>query len=96
MGLGVVEEFRHERMVFQGLLNDAPLHAATAPMYQTNAAKTCVVCIEYVLFSDGWNVSRCERMQVQRVRDGNPNGLVIPHFVIRQRTFMSVAFGSGQ
>ena len=56
-------------MVFEHLLNDAPLDAFAASMNQSHFAKTGFVRRGHVLGDDRCDVARREGMQVERVFD---------------------------
>jgi hypothetical protein len=58
-------------MPIERLLHDAALHAFAAPVNQTDLAKTRGVRRGDVLVDDRWDVTREERVEVDRGLDGD-------------------------
>lgn len=84
----IVKKLQHERVTFQRLLHDAALYADAAAVDEAHFAESCRMRFVHVVLDDRWNVSRGERVQVERVFDGDPErsvlrgveGVLILHF----------------
>lgn len=74
-----VEKLQHERMAFQGLLDDTALHAYTPAVNEPHLPEPRGVCVVQILFHDGRDVCRGEGMKVEGPFDGNPEGVLILH-----------------
>ena len=69
MGRRIVKKFQHQRMPLEYLLDDTALHSAAAAVYETHFGKPGGVRLVNVLFDDGRNVLRSERMEVEGALD---------------------------
>jgi hypothetical protein len=67
-----VPEFHHERVALERLLHDPALDALAAAVNEAHFAQSRLVGGVHVLFDDGRDVARGERVQVDRVLDGDP------------------------
>jgi len=78
MRLGGIPELDDERVAFEGLLNDAALHAAAAAVNQAYLAQTSFRRRVDVLLHHRFNVARSKGVKVQRVfdRDMDAQGLL--------------------
>ena len=66
-----VPEFHDERMVLERVLNDAALHPFAASMNQSHFAQARFVRGRDVLLDDRRDVTWRERVEIDRVFDGN-------------------------
>jgi len=67
VAFGSIVELDDERMPLEGGLHDAALDAATAPVDETHLAQTRLVSGVHVLFDNGLDVARMERVKIDRV-----------------------------
>jgi hypothetical protein len=74
MRRSVIEKLRHEGMPFERLLDDAALNAHAPAMDEPHVAQTSGVCFIQILFDDGRDVPRGERVKIENTADGNPQG----------------------
>jgi len=68
---GVVPELLHERVPIERSLYDAPLHAASAPVHETDFTQPGGRRRVQVLLDDRRNVAGCERVKIDFGVDGN-------------------------
>jgi len=66
-----VPEFHDERKVLQRVLNDAALHAFAAPVNESHFTQARFVRGGDVLLDDRRDVTRRERVEIDRVFDGD-------------------------
>ncbi len=59
-------------MLFEQLVNDAPLNAPAATVYEPDFAQANGVGLDDVLFNYRWDVAGRERVEVQHALDWNP------------------------
>ena len=79
MGRGIVKKFQHQWMPLEYLLDDTALHSAAAAVYETHFGEPGGVRFVDVLFDDGRNVSRSERMEVKGPLDRDAERVLILH-----------------
>ena len=71
MCLRRVPEFHDERMLLERVLDDAALHAFTASVNQAHFAQTRLMRGADVLLDDRRNITRRERVEIDRAFDGD-------------------------
>ena len=71
MRRGVVPELLHERVMVEGRLDDASLHAASAAMHQPHFLEPGDGGGIHIFFNDRRNIARRERVQVDLRLDWN-------------------------
>jgi len=71
MCLRRVPEFDDERMLLERVLDDAALHAFPASVNQAHFAQTRLMRGVDVLLDDRRNITRRERVEIDRVFDGD-------------------------
>ena len=71
MRLRRVPEFHDERVVLERVLDDATLHAFAASVNQPHLTQARFMRSADVLLDDRRDVSRRERVEIDRVFDGN-------------------------
>ena len=72
----IVEEFDHEGMLFQNLLDNAALNTATAAMDHAHLVKACRMSLENVFLDDRRDVARGEGVKIERPFDWYPQRIV--------------------
>lgn len=75
----IVEKFHHQGVPLEHVLDDPPLDAGAASMDDADLSEPCRVCFVQVLFDDRRDVSRGERMKIERSFDGNAEWVLILH-----------------
>ena len=76
MCLSRVPEFFDERMGFEHPMNGCTLYAYSTSVNEPHFVQPCLEGCVHILLDDRWDVSRRERVQVERPFDGN----VVRHF----------------
>ena len=76
MGVCIIPELHDAWMPIEHRLHDRPLHAAAAPVHETDFTKTRGGRRIDVFFDDGWNFARRECVEIDFVFDRDANGLV--------------------
>src|SRR5438309_8073679 len=71
MRLRGVPELDDQRMPFERLLDDAPLHTAATSMNEAHLAQTALPGDVHVLLDDRFDVARLEGVEVERLFDGD-------------------------
>ncbi len=79
MRRGIVKKLHYQRMAIERLLHDTALDAASAPVNEPYFSQTGGVGFLEVLLHDRGDVARRERVQVERVFDGDPERVSILH-----------------
>ena len=87
VGFRVVEEFGHERIAVQNLLNDAPLDALAAAMDQADLAQTGRMCGVKVFIDDRRDIGRREGVKIKAVFDRNADRIRFLHDYIDSEGF---------
>lgn len=78
-GLRIVKKLQHERMVIEGLLNDAALNAVAPAVNQPNLPQSCRVCLADVLVDHRRDVFWREGVKIEARLDRNPHRVVLFH-----------------
>ena len=71
VGRGVVPEFDDAGMAIEGVLDDAALHAAAAPVHEPHLGQSPRRGFGEVFLDHGADVGWCERMEVELGPDGH-------------------------
>jgi hypothetical protein len=82
VGVGRVLELEHERVALEGGLHTSALHASPAAVNQSHFAQACRVRGVHVVFDDRGEVTRMERVQIERGFDGDNHGCPRPAAMI--------------
>jgi len=86
---GVVKKLNHQLVAFEDLLDDATLHALSAPVNEPDFAQAGCMCRVDVLFDNGGDVAGPKRMQVEHAFDGNPQRVLILHGSVGRGLFVA-------
>ncbi len=79
MRRGVVKKLQHERMTFQGLLNDAALHPFPTAVDEPHLMDAGGMGLVQILFDDRWDVARREGVKIEVFFNRNPKRVLILH-----------------
>ena len=79
MRRGVVKKLQHQRVTFQGLLDDAALHPFSSAMDEPHLMQAGRVCLVQILFDDRRDVPGRKGVKVNVPFDRNPKRVLILH-----------------
>jgi hypothetical protein len=75
----IIEKFQHQRVTFEGPLDDSPLNTCAAAMDEPHFTQPGGVGLVQVLFHYGGDVAGRKRVKVDVALDGNPKWVLILH-----------------
>jgi hypothetical protein len=78
-----IPEVTHGGMTGQDSADDGALHADPPPVDQTNFAEPARPCGREVVLHHGMDIRRREGVQIERILDRDPKGLVVDAQVLR-------------
>jgi hypothetical protein len=79
MRVGIIEEFRDERVVVEQLLHDAALDPLPSAMDKAQLSEACLVCGVDVVVHDRRDIFRDKRVEIEAAVNGERDRTVVLH-----------------